>query len=200
MPRSTAERDRALAFGSWPITRCCAPSAGRGRSRMRPRYRFVAAYGPVVVAHQHALAPRRRHRRHRRRHFREPRLRRRQGRSYPERHCGIEGRARRRRQCRRLPHRVGRACRPASHQPRGGARRRRRHRHARRCCFSTSSRRANASRPIPGSPTPPCSSSIRASCRSASRSARPSRSGKRTGRSPSLPMTAPCSSPMWRLA
>ena len=199
MPRSTAERDRVLAFVLWPITRCCAPWRA-GVVTHETEVPLHAAYGPVVVARQHALAPRRRRRRHRRRHSREPRLRRRQRRSYPEHHCGIEGRARRRRQCRRLPHRVGRACRPASRQPRGGARRRRRHRHARRCCFSTSNRRANASRAIPGSPTPPCSSSIPASCRSASRSARPSRSGKRTGRCPSSPTTAPCSNPMSRLA
>ena len=62
---------------------------------------------------------------------------------------GVQGRARRRRQCRRLPHRVGRAGRPASRQPRGGARRRRRHRARRRCCFSTSSRRASGSRANP---------------------------------------------------
>ena len=68
----------------------------------------------------------------------------------------------------------------------------------RRSSSSTSIGRASGSRPIRGSPTPPCSSSTPASCRSASRSARPSRCGKRTATCPSSPTTAPCSSPMWR--
>src|SRR5215831_11741800 len=53
-------------------------------------------------------------------------------------------------------------------------------------------------RPIRGSRTPRCSSSIPTSCRLASRNARPLRCGKRTGTYRSSPMTAPYSNLMSR--
>ena len=79
-------------------------------------------------------------------------------------------------------------------QPRGNPRRRRRHR-PHLAAVPRRRRRARAARrPIPGSPKPPCSSSIPAACRSPSTSARRSRCGSRTARSRSSPTTAPCSS------
>ena len=94
----------------------------------------------------------------------------------------LEGCARPGRQRGRLPHRVARAHRPPQSSREevlaiAGVTGRT------SLLFLDVERRASGSRPIPGSPTRPCSSSIPASCRSASRSASRSRSGRRTAAS-----------------
>ena len=167
---------------------------------MRPRLSLHADHGPLVIAPERAVAARRGRRRRRGRHSRESRLWRRQGRSRCEHRRRDEGRARRqppmppasascRSRSRAIITSAARRCSPSPASP-----------VRRRCCFSMWRRRASGSRPIPGSPTPRCSSSIPASCRSASRSASPLRCGKRTDACRSSPTTAPCSNPMWRRA
>ena len=127
----------------------CCTAAGSGSMRIRlPRGAGIAAATALIV-------------------LGEPRLRRRQGRPCAGRSSRF-WRTRATQAANAAGFRIASIAlagqQPAD--PGGGARHRRRHRHAPRCCSSTPTRRASGSRPIPGSPTPPCSSSIPASCRS----------------------------------
>ena len=70
----------------------------------------------------------------------------------------------------------------AACQPGGNSHRRRRDRHDLAPVLRRRRTPATVSRPIHGSPTPQCSSSIPTGCRSASRNAKPSRCGRQAGR------------------